>query len=87
MVLAPACFERTTAAGVEWGLGTSPGPLVAEPRVKGSCSAWLGGRDSDAARREETMQITLAPGQEVLLLTCRKSPHVVQKYDFIQTFL
>ena len=60
---------------------------VAEPRVKGSCSAWLGGRDGDAARREETMQITLAPGQEVLLLTCRKSPHVVQKYDFIQTFL
>jgi hypothetical protein len=28
----------------------------------------------------------VAPDQEVLLLTCRKSPHVVQKYVFIQTF-
>lgn len=83
----PPCFKRATAAGVEsGGWGTHPGHLVAEPRVKESCSAWLGGRDGDAARGE-TMQTTLAPGQEVLLLTCRKSPHVVQKYDFIQTFL
>lgn len=87
VVLAPSLLlESHGCWGGVGGWGTHPGHLVAEPRVKESCSAWLGGRDGDAAR-EETMQTTLAPGQEVLLLTCRKSPHVVQKYDFIQTFL
>lgn len=38
-------------------------------------------------REGQMTQTTVAPDQEVLLLTCRKSPHVVQKYVFIQTFL
>lgn len=51
---------------------------------------WVGAGEAETqagrARTQET-QATVVPDQEVLLLTCRKSPHVVQKYVFIQTFL
>lgn len=47
-----------------------------------------GGRQTQVRRaRTADGTATVAPDQEVLLLTCRKSPHVVQKYVFIQIFL
>lgn len=84
--------------GCRGGGGLGGGPIQCpwwqSQELQESCpTCWDGGRTAGGrqtqVRRARTADgtATVAPDQEVLLLTCRKSPHVVQKYVFIQIFL
>lgn len=84
----PLPASRVMAAGVESG-GGAPIQGTWQPRAQSEkvllCPGWVGGT-GDVARRKRHADHA-APESGSFIADMQEESHVVQKYDFIQTFL